>query len=233
MKRNSVKIKSILNYLSTITSWSLFVILIFFACILAYYYVTMRLYAAKGDKYEPAFSIYTIVSPSMVPNIKVYDVIVNTKVDEPTEIQVGDVITFKSTSSLTRGMTITHRVTAVEKIDGKYQFITKGDNNPGPDLSPALYENIIGKTLFRIPSLGRVQIFVASKFGWLVVVILPALYIVFKDVLKLMRITKTKKIAEEVNERLRKETELQKAADGALQFGKEVNNPLVEDTDIK
>lgn len=226
MKKNSVKIKSILSYLSTITSWALFVILIFFAILLAYYYVSMRLYATKGEKYEPPFTIYTIVSPSMTPNINVYDVIINVKVDNPNDIKVGDVITFESTSSLTRGMTITHRVKEVSEVDGQMQYVTKGDNNAGPDLAPALYEKIIGKALFRIPGLGRIQMFVASKFGWLVVVVLPAIYIVLKDVLKLIRISKVKKKAEEENTKLIKKSETPEAMAALLALESDIDNLL-------
>ena len=32
-----------------------------------------------GKKYEPLISLYTIVSPSMEPNIRVYDVIITKK----------------------------------------------------------------------------------------------------------------------------------------------------------
>lgn len=202
MKTNSVKIKSIINYFSTIITWSVFVILISCAACLVYYYISMQIYARKGESYAPTFSIYTIVSPSMTPKIQVYDVIINTKVEAPTDIKVGDIITFTSSSSLTYGMTITHRVQDIQIVNGEYQYTTKGDNNLTPDLAPALYRNIIGKAVIKLPQLGRVQFFVASKFGWLLVVILPALYVIIKDVSKIIRINKVKKNAEKANEEL-------------------------------
>lgn len=202
MKKNSVKLKSIFNYLSNIITWAIFVILISCAACLVYYYISLQIYARKGDAYAPSFSIYTIVSPSMTPKIKVYDVIVNLKVEKPTDIKKGDIITFKSTSSLTYGMTITHRVKEIQIVNGEYQFITQGDNNLGPDLAPALYKNVIGKAVIKIPQLGRVQFFVASKFGWLLVVVLPAVYVIIKDIAKLIRLNKVKKNAEEANKKL-------------------------------
>ena len=205
MKKNSVKLKSILNYLSTIVTWAIFVILISCAACLVYYYISLQIYAKKGDSHAPAFSIYTIVSPSMTPKIKVYDVIVNLKVDSPADIKVGDIITFKSSSSLTYGMTITHRVKDIQIVNGEYQYTTQGDNNLTPDLAPALYKNIIGKAVIKIPQLGRVQFFVASKFGWLMVVVLPALYVIIKDVSKLIRLNKVKKDADQANNNLIKD----------------------------
>jgi len=124
MKINSVKVKSIINYLATIITWAIFVILITLAALLIYYYVSVQIYARKGSNYAPPFSIYTIVSPSMTPKINVYDVIINFKVDKPTDINVGDVITFKSTSSITYGMIITHRVQDIQIVNGEYTAYT-------------------------------------------------------------------------------------------------------------
>lgn len=223
MKRNSVKLKSIINYLSTIITWAIFVILISCAACLVYYYISMQVYARKGEDYAPVFSIYTIVSPSMTPKIQVYDVIINTKIESPNDIKVGDIITFKSSSSLTYGMTITHRVKDIQVVNGEYQYTTQGDNNLTPDLSPALYRNIIGKAVLKIPQLGRVQFFVASKFGWLLVVILPALYVIIKDISKLVRISKLKKIADEANQKLIEEDKLNKQQDDSNNERKDIN----------
>lgn len=202
MKKTRMNLKSIIKYFSTIISWSIFVILLACAVFLVYYYISMQVYARKGSDYAPPYSIYTIVSPSMTPNINVYDIIINTKVDSPNDIQVGDVITFKSTSSFTYGMTITHRVVEIQNINGEYEYITQGDNNVTPDTKPAKYYNIIGKAVVKLPQFGRIQFFVASRFGWLVVVVLPALYIIVKDIMKLIKITKIKKDAQAANKTL-------------------------------
>lgn len=201
-KKTRMNYKSIIKYFSTVLSWSLFCILIACAAFLIYYYFSMQNYARKGTAYAPPYSIYTIVSPSMTPNINVYDIIINTRVDSPQDIKVGDVITFKSTSSFSYGMTITHRVKEIRQENGEYEFITQGDNNPTPDTMPAKYYNVIGKARVKLPQFGRIQFFVASKFGWIVVVIVPALYIITKDLFKLIKLTKIKKAAAVANEDL-------------------------------
>ena len=93
------------------------------------------------------------------------------------------------------------------KETNEYEYITKGDNNLIADDAPAKYSNLIGKVILRFPGLGRVQAFVGSKLGWLVVVIIPALIIIIQDVLKLIKVTKYKKIADIENERLVSEIE--------------------------
>lgn len=179
--------KMILKYISTIISWTIFALLSIVGVLLLYYFISSRLYVTKGDQYEPAFSIYTIVSGSMEPTIKVYDVIINTKADAE-DVKVNDVITFTSTSSNTAGMTITHRVIGVKTLDdGTSCFVTRGDNNTNEDNSCVAEKNIIGKVNAVIPQLGRIQFFLASKFGWVFVILIPALYILLKDMIKLLK----------------------------------------------
>lgn len=201
------KIKSILNYLSTVFTWAIFVILIICAGFLIYYYTNMKSHENDKTEYIPEISLYTIVSGSMVPKINVYDVIVNKRVESPMDIKIGDIITFTSTSSISSGMTVTHRVIDIQNVNGEYQFITKGDANISQDGAPALYSNVIGKAVLKIPQLGRVQFFVASKFGWLIVVVLPALYVIIKDIYKIVKITRMKNEAEAANEQTRMQVE--------------------------
>lgn len=202
MKKTRVDFKYVMNYLSIIISKAIFVILFLCACVLAYYFISIRIFSQKGDKYAPPFSIYTIVSASMTPKIKVYDVIINVKAKSPSDINVGDIITFKSTSAFTYDMTITHRVIDVQIVNGEYEYITKGDFNEIPDMAPAKYSNVIGIAKVKLPQLGRIQVFVASKYGWLLVVVVPALYIIISDVLKLIKLTGIKKEADKENKKM-------------------------------
>ncbi len=216
MKKTRVDYKYIVNYLSIIISKAIFVILLLCAFILAYYFISLRIYSKKGEKYGPPFSIYTIVSASMTPKIKVYDVIINVKAKSPADIRVGDIITFKSTSAFTYDMTITHRVIDVQIVNGEYEYITKGDFNEIPDMAPAKYSNVIGIAKVKLPQLGRIQVFVASKYGWLLVVVVPALYIIISDILKLIKLTRIKKVADQENRRLVENTETNTTLDNPV-----------------
>ena len=193
MKRRHSK-KYILKYLSTIFSWALFVYLLLIAVFLVYYFVNIKI--INKDEVSQPISIYTIVSGSMIPTIDVYDVVVNVKIDSPKDIKEGDIITFISQSSISKDLTVTHRVKDIQIVNGEYQFTTQGDNNITQDSAPATFDKIIGRAILRIPQLGRVQTFIASKFGWLVVVILPAMYVILKDMVKLVRIKKLQKESE-------------------------------------
>ena len=194
MKTKNTDTKSTIKFITTIISWTVFVILIIIALILLYYFISTKRYEKKGEGYEPAFTLYTIISPSMAPNINVYDVIVNTKVKDPRDINIGDVISYDSTDfSVGKSISVTHRV--IERMvdkDGNYTYTTKGDNNDIQDAYPVAYGQVTGKVLMRIPQLGRIQFFIASKSGWLLIIVIPALYIIIKDIFKVFKITEKK-----------------------------------------
>jgi len=202
-------IKNIFKTISMILSLTIFSLLLLIIGFLAYYLICTNIYASKGEKFEPKFSLYTIVSPSMEPNIKVYDVILNTKINDPEDIKVGDVITFLSTSNISNGMTVTHRVTKIVQGPNGFEYKTKGDNNLSEDTDTAKYENVLGKVLLKIPQLGRLQFFISSKGGWLIVIVCPALFIIVNDIFKILKLSKAKKDIDEVKKEVDNEEKLQ------------------------
>ena len=190
--------KGLFKYISTVISWTVFVLLIIVGILLIYYFISLHLYTTKGEKYEPKFSVYTIVSGSMEPTINVYDVIINTRVHNPSDIKKNDVITFISTWQVTYGMTVTHRVVGTRVLDdGSTCYITRGDNNTQEDQACVKENNVIGVVKAVIPGLGRVQSFLSSSMGWLLIIIIPALYIIVKDIIKLFKLAKESKEEEQ------------------------------------
>ncbi len=155
----------------------------------------------QGISYNPPFGLYTVMSGSMVPNINVYDVVLTKEEKDLSKIKVGDIITFISTWDATYGFTITHRVVSISKTeDGEYQFTTKGDFNQEADGAYVTQDNLVGKVVLRIPQLGRVQFFLASKMGWFMIVFIPALGIIIYDVLKIFKLFKIKEKIEVVKD---------------------------------
>ncbi len=175
---------------------------------LIYYVISAKVVARKAGTI-PKLSLYTIVSGSMEPAIKVYDIILDIRVDDPSTIKKGDVITFYSTSSISSDKVVTHRVVDIKTVNGSYEFVTKGDNNPTADSATAKETDLIGKTILKIPQLGRIQFFLATKLGWVLVILLPALGIIIYDIGKLFKIFGVKETADhiEINENLTKSEE--------------------------
>lgn len=203
-KRNKKFNNPILKNVTKILSWVLLAFLILIAGLLIYNIVTSKIYEIRGQKYEPEIALYTIISPSMEPNINVYDVVVTKKVKDFSTIKEGDVITFISTSTLGEGLTVTHRVKEVVKTEDDIKFRTQGDNNKIPDSSLASSKNVMGKVLFKIPWVGHIQFFLQSKGGWLFALLIPAMLIVAYDVYKVIRLSNVK---QKVNESIKDKPE--------------------------
>ncbi len=185
--KRSYLYKLVSKFLSVICSIIL-VILLIIGGMMFFYKMQAKSYEKKGMEYTAPFGLYTIISPSMEPNVSVYDVVVAVESDV-SKIKVGDVITFISTWDINYGVNVTHRVVAISKNEnGEYQLTTKGDNNNTPDGSYVTQNNLIGKVVGRVPQLGRLQFFLATKMGWFIVVFIPALLIIIVDVIKIFRL---------------------------------------------
>ena len=186
------KFKKFLKGVMTVISYSALILLIFIAVIFIMYLVDVKVQKSKGGIAKPLFGAYVIISGSMEPNIHVYDVIISKRVDTA-NLKRGDVITFYSTDTRYSGVTVTHRI--VEVIDAKKGiFRTQGDANNISDDSLTKKENIVGKVVMKIPQLGRVQFFVASKGGWLILILIPCLAVISYDIVKICKLIGKKTI---------------------------------------
>ena len=184
-KRNRI----IINKIMKIFSSAIIVALVFLGLFFAYYFVSLKLYEKNPTTNIPRFGLYTIISPSMEPNVRVYDVVVDLNVFNENDIKKGDIITFISNSNVSKGLTVTHRVVdIITNSDGTKSYITKGDNNNKTDQSAVNFNEVIGKVLFKIPQLGRVQFLLANKMGWILVILIPALGVIIYDFIKLFRL---------------------------------------------
>ncbi|MDE6292409.1 MAG: signal peptidase I, partial [Bacilli bacterium] len=177
-------IKGVASQISKIISYICLAVLFLVACFLLFYIFNNQIARMKN---EPALmNIFTIVSPSMEPNIKVYDVIVEFKVNNESDLKVGDIITFYTDEIDTGGYTVTHRINSIDVVNGKRRYVTKGDNNQNVDNGFITYGNIVGKVKYIIPGAGRIQFFISSRLGWLLIILIPAMGNIISDFFKLM-----------------------------------------------
>lgn len=180
----TIKLKKIWRTSYKIISYTIIVILMLIASFFIFYVISGKLAEREGK--NPPFSLYTIISPSMTPNIKVYDVVFVKNVDTNT-LKVNDVITFYSTNAFFGGTPITHRIVEILNVpEAGIMYRVKGDANEVADEEKVLPSNVIGKVMFKIPSLGKLQFFLASKTGWLVAILIPAIIIFAYDIYKLI-----------------------------------------------
>ena len=161
------KVKYISNFIAQVFLYAVFVFFAVFGLGLAIYFGDLLYNISHGNTKNPLFDAYVIVSPSMVPTIKIDDAIV-VKREEGEKLDVGDIITFSSIDPAYPGLTVTHRIVGKEKsTTGKYLFRTKGDNNNVMDPSIVEEDNIYGKVILKIPKLGVIRKFLMTSYGFM------------------------------------------------------------------
>lgn len=190
------KVKYIFHFVTQAFLYAIFVFFIVFGLFMTVYFGDLLYNISHGNGKLPLFDAYVIVSPSMVPTIKIDDAIV-VKRESGSKLEIGDIITFSSIDPSYPGLTVTHRIVGKEKTSsGKYLFRTKGDNNSVMDPSIVEEGRVYGKVILKIPQLGKVRRFLTTSYGFLFGIIVPALAIIVFDILKLFR-KKDKNIVEE------------------------------------
>lgn len=132
----------------------------------------------KGNNVVPLIGGYVIITPSMVPTIKVKDAVLVKRTNN-TDLTIGDIITFKSTDVRYNGLIITHRIVGTQTItNGDLVYRTKGDNNRIEDSAVVDFKNVYGKVILKLPKLGYVKDFIAKPIGFIMLIIVPLLGII-------------------------------------------------------
>lgn len=193
-----VKRKKKLKAISKVASYILIVLLMIIASFFILYVACSKIAEKRGE--NPPFGLYTIISPSMTPKIKVYDVVFVKKV-KTDDLKVNDIITFYSTDTFFGTTPLTHRIVEILEVpDVGKMYRVKGDANEVADDEKVYPSNVIGKVMFKIPQLGRLQYFLASRKGWLLAIIIPAFIIIGYDIYKLYRLIELRKKLNELGE---------------------------------
>jgi signal peptidase len=137
--------------------------------------------------FSPDYDMHLVRSESMKPAINMGDIVVTGPLGG--EVKAGTIITYQHGDG-----SVTHRVLSVEGDT----LVTKGDAVEDPDPWPVNLSEVKGVYLFKIPYLGYLVNFVRTKFGWFLVIILPATALVaflIWDIFKELR-RKSEKVAQ-------------------------------------
>jgi len=95
---------------------------------------------------------FIVLSGSMETEIHKGDLVI-TKIIDPKTLKKNDIIAFRDA----QGTVTTHRIIDIVKNDGEKYFITKGDNNSSQDQNLVEFEDVEGKYVIRIPSIGSIM----------------------------------------------------------------------------
>lgn len=175
MKENS---RNVLNKIMTVV-----VVLLAALCII----LAVKVIGGK-DTSIFGYQIYHIMTGSMEPTIPTGSTVITKRVD-PYILEVGDVITFISRDEAIYGNANTHRIIGIDDSNGERRFITKGDANGTADSIEVPVGDVKGKVIFHANLRGFSMFFnfMRTGYGFLTVVCLPFIFILWQITMKLKR----------------------------------------------
>jgi signal peptidase len=133
--------------------------------------LTLLLLGAAGPDVL-GYRSFTVLTGSMVPTLRVGDVVVE-KAVRPEQVRIGDIVTFRDPAR--RGRLITHRVTSIAIRGGQAAVHTKGDaNTAGEEWSIATTEQL-GRVVHRVPAIGYIAVTSMQRPGRVICIVIPAI----------------------------------------------------------
>ena len=139
--------------------------------------------------------IKIVQSGSMEPTIRTGAIVV---IDSAPTYKVGDIITFYFSPS--DKIPTTHRVIEVGSKDGEARYLTKGDANKNADPREIEKKTVVGKVLFSLPFAGYVLDFAKKPLGFVLIIGLPAGFVIFDEISKIYGEVRKKKDEEKVED---------------------------------
>lgn len=160
-----------------------------------------RLFGGQAGNYR----VFTVQSGSMEPTIHTGSLIF---VKPAKDYQIGDIITKKTSDPK---VTITHRIIEKKDDDGKITFRTRGDANDGDDMEDTAANQVIGKTIFKLPFLGYPVAYAKTVQGLILLIVIPSVIIIYDEMNKIkMEIRKKIDYRNRVKKRENNEEETEK-----------------------
>ena len=163
----------------------IFGIIILLVFIISLFYI---LYIRITGEVPSAFGITVtrVYSEDMEPEIDIGEVVILQDVD-PSELKLGDVITYKADALDFEDRFVTHQISKEPyEVDGVYYFTTRGLKADAVD-DPEIDESQLrGKLIYKIPFLGTIYDFITAWYGVIAVVII-VIVLYGGDVIALIR----------------------------------------------
>ena len=126
------------------------------------------------------YRIFTIATGSMLPEYKIGDVIFVGQKDY-SKIEVGDDLVYQGKVDSYKGKIITHRIVNINYTGQKYEYTTKGINNPLED--PIVSEDqVYGVVLYKPVTLSIISRILNNSYGFYFLVFVPIALLIFLEI---------------------------------------------------
>jgi signal peptidase len=150
-------------------------------------FLIITLFPIKGN-----YQVKVVLSGSMEPAVHIGSVVI---LKPESQYKIGDVVIFGKDTK--KDIPTTHRIVSSRAVEGVILYTTKGDANEDPDTTEIRPGDIHGKVLFSVPFMGYIIDFVKKPVGMIIVIVIPALYIIYEEIRKIWK--EVKKIKNEKN----------------------------------
>lgn len=124
--------------------------------------------------------VFSIQTKSMYPTMNPGDLIFDSAVDDPNELEIGDIITYWTVIDGQRVLN-THRIIQIYDGGGYLIFETQGDNNTTADPLTVHESEVVGQyNGTKLSGVGKVFDYLQTSTGFLIVVVIPvAIFFLF------------------------------------------------------
>ncbi|HXJ66332.1 MAG TPA: signal peptidase I [Actinomycetota bacterium] len=136
------------------------------------------------------FRSLTVMSGSMVPTLGVGDVVVERQIS-PTDLRVGDIVTFRDPTD--QATLITHRVRSFKVHDGMVDVVTKGDANNTVEKWSIPVNGRLGVVVVHVPKIGYALVWASGRTGRIALIAIPG---VILGIIELRRIWRPRRSPE-------------------------------------
>lgn len=199
--------RKVLHTIQRIAFWA---VVAFSVCVMIFTIIAVTTFD-RYDRNVFGFKAFIVTSDSMKATDFSAGDIIFSKVVDPTTLQEGDIITFRSANPDNYGEIITHKIRS-KTIDsnGDSAFVTYGTTTDTDDEMPVTYPYILGKYQGRIPLVGKFFAFLKTPAGYVLFILLPFMTLILIqgiNTIRLFRRYKAEQFAAMEAERVKIEEE--------------------------
>ncbi|MFW6047281.1 MAG: signal peptidase I [Candidatus Woesearchaeota archaeon] len=177
--------KKIVDVITTIILIILIALVVIFAITSVYYRSQDKIIKIYG------YSMSYVVSDSMKPTFEAGDVIINKEVKDLSQLEEGDIITYKSEEGALAGKYMTHRIDEIKTTSDNTDIYTKGDNNESIDPEILEFNQIEGVFYTQLEFFGLILSIFLNPLIFFVFLSLPILILTIKNFKKFINTIKT------------------------------------------
>ena len=168
--------KKVWEIMKTVIVWAVVIVAV---CMTIFTVVSVSTFD-RNDRDLFGYKAYIVRSDSMAKtDFDAGDLILVRELDDPSVLEVGDIITYMSQNTNSFGEVITHKIREkTVDAEGKPGFITYGTTTDTNDEVIVTYPYILGKYQVAIPRLGHFFNFLKSVPGYFLCIFLPFMLLI-------------------------------------------------------